>query len=97
MINSMKYKYNVVRSKSFDRELKRAQKRGLNPDDVEAVIRLLRTGKPLPAKYHDHPLKGKYKGHRDCHINPDWVLIYKKEEDKLILFLAHTGTHSDLF
>ncbi|MBQ3585437.1 MAG: type II toxin-antitoxin system YafQ family toxin [Synergistaceae bacterium] len=92
------YRYKtVIRSAQFRRELKKAEKRGLNPLDVEAVIDLLRTGKPLPEKYHDHPLKGKYKGYRDCHINPDWLLIYKKEEDELILFLAHTGTHSDLF
>ena len=77
--------------------MKRAEKRGLNPLEAEAVIDLLRRGEPLPAKYHDHPLKGKFKGYRDCHINPDWVLIYKKIEDKLILFLAHTGTHSDIF
>ena len=92
------YKYDtVVRSPQFRKEMKRAEKRGLNPLEAEAVIDLLRRGELLPEKYHDHPLKGKYKGYRDCHINPDWLLIYKKEEDELILFLAHTGTHSDLF
>ena len=56
-----------------------------------------RTGEPLPPKYKDHPLHGEYEGHRDCHINPDWVLIYIKHEDKLILHLVRTETHSDLF
>lgn len=67
------YKYNIVRSPQFRRDLKRAEKRGLNPEEVEAVIDLLRKGEPLPRKYCDHPMKGKYKGHRDCHINPDWI------------------------
>ena len=92
------YKYKiVVRSSRFKRDLKRAEKRGLNPEEVEAVIDLLRKGDILPPKYHDHPLHGEYEGHRDCHINPDWVLIYRKYEDELILLLARTGTHSDLF
>ena len=91
------YRYEVIRSPRFRRELKKAEKRGLNPLDVEAVIDLLRTGKPLPPKYHDHHLHGKYEGFRECHINPDWLLVYRKEDEKLILFLAHTGTHSDLF
>ena len=93
----MKYKYNVVRSPRFNRDLKKAAKRGLNPDDAEAVIRLLRTGEPLPQKYKDHPLHGEYEGQRDCHISPDWVLIYAKYEDRLILHRVRTGTHSDLF
>ncbi|MBQ6971413.1 MAG: type II toxin-antitoxin system YafQ family toxin [Synergistaceae bacterium] len=91
------YRYEVVRSPRFRRELKKAEKRGLNPLDVEAVIDLLRIGKPLPPKYQDHHLHGKYEGFRECHINPDWLLVYRKEEDALILFLARTGTHSDLF
>ena len=91
------YRYEVIRSPRFRKELKKAEKRGLNPLDVEAVIDLLRTGKPLSPKYHDHPLHGKYEGFRECHINPDWLLVYRKEEDELILFLARTGTHSDLF
>ncbi|MBQ3402699.1 MAG: type II toxin-antitoxin system YafQ family toxin [Synergistaceae bacterium] len=97
-MNSPVYKYEtVIRSSRFRKELKKAEKRGLNPLDVEAMIDLLRIGKPLPPKYRDHFLNGEYEGFRECHINPDWLLIYKKDNDKLILFLARTGTHSDLF
>lgn len=92
------YKYEtVIRSPQFRRELKKAEKRGLNPLEVEAVIDLLRRDSPLPAKHHDHPLKGKFKGFRECHINPDWLLIYRKDNDELILHLTRTGTYSDLF
>ena len=58
------------------------------------MVDILASGKKLPQKYKDHPLKGKYKGYCDCHILPDWVLIYKVEDNDLILF--DTGTHSDL-
>ena len=92
-----KHKYRVVRSGRFKRELKRAEKRGLNPDEAEALIIKLSDDIPLDSKYKDHPLHGIYINHRECHINPDWLLIYRKYEDKLILFLARTGTHSDLF
>ena len=58
---------------------------------------MLARGEELPAKYKNHPLKGKYKGYYDCHILPDWVLIYKIEKERLILILFDIGTHSDLF
>ena len=97
-MSSNVYKYNiVVRSPRFNREMKKAQKRGLNPEEVEAVIDLLKRDTPLPSKYHDYLLHGEYKGHRECHINPDWLLIYKKVKDELTLYLVRTGTHSDLF
>ena len=92
------YKYNVVvRSARFNKELKKAEKRGLNPEEVEAVIDLLKRDEPLPPKYRDHLLHGGYKGHRECHINPDWLLIYRKDRGELTLYLVRTGTHSDLF
>ncbi len=92
------YKYDVViRSARFRRDLKKAEKRGLDPKEVEAVIDLLRKGDTLPPKYRDHPLHGEYEGYRDCHINSDWVLIYRKYKNELTLLLARTGTHSDLF
>ncbi len=97
-MSSKEYKYEeVIRSPRFRKELKRAERRGLNPLEVEAVIDLLRTGNPLPPKYRDHFLHGEYEGFRECHINPDWLLVYRKDNNRLILFLARTGTHSDLF
>ena len=76
---------------------KRALKRGCNPDLLEEVITLLASEVPLPERYRDHPLTGNYGGHRECHIQPDWLLIYKIEKDILTLTLTRTGTHSDLF
>ena len=91
------YKYDVVRSARFKRDLKKAAKRGLNPEEVENVIHMLRLDIPLDPKYEDHPLHGEYKEHRECHINPDWLLIYRKVKHELMLYLIRTGTHSDLF
>ena len=93
----MMYKYEVIRSAQFNRELKRAKKRGFNIEKLDAVVDQLRKNIPLEQKYHDHDLQGEYKGFRECHISSDWLLIYIKDEDELILFLARTGTHSDLF
>ena len=64
-------------------------------DALNKVIKLIQKGKPLPNKYEDHPLEAKYSGYRDCHIENDWVLIYKNTKRALIL--ERTGTHSDLF
>jgi len=61
------------------------------------IIKKLARGEKLDAKYHDHALKGKYEGCRECHITPDWLLIYEIVEKELILYLTRTGTHSDLF
>ena len=91
------YKYSVKRSPRFDREVKRAEKRGLDTSELDEIVHLLRLDVPLERKHHDHPLHGNYEGFRECHINPDWLLVYRKEEDELVLFLHRTGTHSDLF
>ncbi len=72
-------------------------KRGLNIDLLETVIATLALGEPLPDKNKDHALTGNWIGHRECHILPDWLLIYRIEEEVLILTLARSGTHSDLF
>jgi mRNA interferase YafQ len=61
------------------------------------TIKLIANGEKLPEKYKDHPLSGDYLGCRECHITPDWLLIYRIHEEKLILVLTRTGTHSDLF
>ena len=90
-------KYKPVRTPRFERELKLAGKRGLNISEAEELIVRLSNDEQLEFRYHDHPLKGKHKGYRECHINPNWLLVYRKYEDELILLLTHTGTHSDLF
>ena len=81
----------------FQKDVKLAVKRGKRVEKLTAVIQLLCAGTPLPERYFDHALFGKYKGFRDCHIEPDWILIYRIEQERLILILSRTGTHSDLF
>lgn len=90
-------KYEVIPSNQFKKDLRLAQKRGHNLEKLKAVIKLLADDIPLDAKYRDHSLTGNYDGFRECHIEPDWLLIYKVEDDILILKLIRTGTHSDLF
>lgn len=72
------------------------KKRGLNLSLLDSVVYMLANGVTLPKKYHDHALKGKFKGFRECHIQPDWLLIYMIEDDILTLTLVDTGTHTDL-
>ena len=84
-------------TKQFQKDLKLVQKRGYNDLQLLEVIRLLAEQKTLPEYYHDHALIGNYKGCRECHIKPDWLLIYEIKEDELLLILTRTGTHSDLF
>jgi mRNA interferase YafQ len=89
--------YSIEMSSRFRRELKTARKRGYDTDKLEAVVDLLSRGVTLPLKNKDHPLTGDYAGFRECHITPDWLLIYRIEKDVLVLYLFRTGTHSDLF
>ena len=88
---------NIRYTVQFKKDYKLAVKRGYNPKELEKVIDFLKTGEPLPQIYKDHPLSGEWKHYRDCHIRPDWILIYRILEDSLILELSRTGTHSDLF
>lgn len=81
----------------FKKDYKQMLKRGCKPALLGNVVELLRQQKPLPEKNRDHELIGNYAGFRECHIAPDWLLIYRVEEDALILTLTRTGTHSDLF
>ena len=83
----------------FKKDYKQALKRGCNPQKMETVIELLAKEQPLPPKYRDHPLTNSrnYKDMRECHIEPDWLLVYQVFQDILILRLIRTGTHSDLF
>ena len=80
---------------SFKKDLKRIGKRGYDRALLEAVIDTLRAGGQLPSARRDHPLKGEWKGWRECHIQPDWLLIYKTSDTEVLL--ARTGTHADLF
>lgn len=84
-------------SAKFKKDYKAVIKRGNNPQLLQAVLELLCSEQPLPPKYKDHNLSGNYEGHRECHITPDWLLIYKIEREMLTLLLTRTGTHSDLF
>ena len=83
----------------FKRDYKLAVKRGFDPQELTLVITLLASQQPLPEKYRDHALENSrsYKNVRECHIKPDWLLIYKVYADRLVLALIRTGTHSDLF
>ena len=90
-------KYTVKYTTSFKKDYKRAIKRGLKIELLEQVVALLAMGEPLPDKNRDHDLSGDWAGHRECHILPDWLLVYRREDDVLVLTRARTGTHSDLF
>ena len=83
----------------FKRDYKQAVKRGFDPQKLSAIVELLCEERPLPAACRDHALTNSrdYKGMRECHIQPDWLLVYKAERDTLILKLIRTGSHSDLF
>jgi len=85
----------LIRGAQFRRDVKLAERRGKDLSKLRELILLLAEGQPLPPRYKDHPLAGDWKHFRDCHIEPDWLLIYKVEGDDL--YLVRTGTHSDLF
>lgn len=92
-------KLEIQRTSQFKKDYKLAKKRGLDLAELRKVIELLVSDMPLPSKYQDHPLQDSkhYKNMRECHINPDWLLIYKVSKTLMILSLQRTGTHSDLF
>lgn len=81
---------------SFKKDYKRIKKRGYDIRLLEQIIEKLASGQPLAPKHHDHPLTGDWVGFRECHITPDWLLIYYIDDRELILFLTRTGTHTDL-
>lgn len=89
-------KYVVKATSQFKKDYKLAMKRGLKISLLDEVIALLSKGEELPEKYRDHALIGNWLGHRECHILPDWLLIYRIENDVLVLTLSRTGSHSDL-
>lgn len=87
----------IVWTTQFKKDYKLALKRHLNIELLDNLIRVLSRGETLPEKNKDHALTGDWIGHRECHILPDWLLVYRIEDDILVLTLARTGTHSDLF
>ncbi len=88
--------YELILTGKFKKSLKRAKKRGLDISLLEEVVDMLQNDIKLEDKYRDHELKGNFKGFRECHIQPDWLLMYLKEEDVLTLTLVDTGSHADL-
>lgn len=87
----------IVWTAQFKKDYKLALKRKLDIELLNDIIRALSQGETLPARNKDHALSGAWAGHRECHIHPDWLLIYRIEDDVLVLTLTRTGTHSDLF
>lgn len=92
-----KTKYIIKPTTQFKKDFKLAMKHSMKIELLEEVIAMLAMGETLPDKHKDHALTGNWVGHRECHILPDWLLIYRIEDEVLVLTLARTGTHSDLF
>ena len=90
-------KYDIVITNSCKKDIKKASRQGKNIDLLFDVVDQLSEGKPLDQKYRDHKLVGKYEGKRECHIEPDFLLIYQISEKEIILYLVRVGTHSELF
>jgi mRNA interferase YafQ len=88
--------YEVKPTSRFKKDMKNIAKRGYDIRLIEQIVKTLAKGKPLASKHRDHAMSGKWAGHRNCHITPDWILLYKIEHDILVLTLTRTGTHSDL-
>jgi mRNA interferase YafQ len=86
----------LVTTSKFRKDAKLAKKRGLDTAKLDVVLAYLLKDEELPEKYQDHALVGAYRGHRECHIQPDWLLIYHKSNDGLVLTAVRTGSHSDL-
>lgn len=85
------------RTNQFKKDVKLAERRGKDLAKLKAVLDLLIAEEALPAQYKDHPLRGNFAGSRDCHVEPDWVLIYTLTDKNSHVRLERTGTHSDLF
>ena len=88
--------YEVKQTSRFKKDYRLAKKRGEDMELIRKIILKLANGEPLPEKNHDHALSGEWVGCRECHITPDWLLVYRKDDDILVLTLTRTGSHSDL-
>ena len=89
--------YSISTSRKYEKDVALAKRRGLDINDLINIVDKLRKGEKLPAKNHDHPLHGDLEGTRECHIHPDWLLIYSKDDEIYLLSLIRTGTHADLY
>ncbi len=90
-------KYEISVTTQFKKDLKLARKQGKNEERLWEIVEKLANGETLDQKYKDHNLTGRYEGYRECHIYPDWLLVYKQQDEVLILMLYRLGSHSDLF
>ena len=90
-------KYEIKNTTQFKKDYKLAKRRGLDISLLKSIVTKLANGESLDPKYKDHPLTGDWIGYRECHIQSDWLLVYRYEDYVLVLTLARTGTHSDLF
>lgn len=89
--------YSVRFTTKFKKDLKLIKKQGKDLNKLYAVVEKIALGEGLDKKYKDHLLSGNYEGFRECHIEPDWLLIYQIDNEEIILLLSRTGSHSDLF
>lgn len=90
-------RYRIIATKRFEKDVKRCAKRGLPMEKFKKVIRLLEETGSLPSEYKPHKLSGRYAGSWECHIMPDWLLVWEQYDEELVLVMINTGTHSDLF
>lgn len=90
-------KFTIRTTSVFRKNLKLMKKRGYDLSLLQTAVSILASGERLPSKYSDHALQGKYRQYRECHITPDWLLVYEIREQELVLVLSRTGTHSDIF
>lgn len=89
--------YRIYTSKKFDKALKKCVKRGMNMSKLQKAVDLLRDTGSLPPEYRPHKLSGDYADCWECHVQADWLLIWKQDDERLVLLMLDTGTHSDLF
>lgn len=87
---------NIVISSQFKRDAKKAKRRGKNIDKLEDLVDRIAQGHTLPTHYRDHALASNWRGYRECHIEPDWLLIYRVNLNEKLLYLTRTGSHADL-
>ena len=89
--------YEISKTGQFKKDFKLIMKRGYDIEKLESVLEILLTGQKLPAQYFEHSLSGSYKSTIDCHIEPDWLLLFRRNDKDKVITLVRTGTHSDLF
>lgn len=93
----MRDMYHVVETKRYRKDFKRMRRSGYNTEKLTTIVDRIAAGEDLPDRHRVHSLKGDYTGMEECHIQSDWLLVYKREKKELVLLLMRTGTHADLF